>query len=133
MSKERNGGFRKKYSVQQTQARHGVADGLYLQKYDNFESTRENASLNITDQIKLQNMNKIPSFHSTSPFVKDSSINENVYRNHNQFQSLNDSAPSMDLSRNGAHSYHKTGIHESNSMISSTKMITMKAELNSID
>lgn len=112
-----------------------MTDGLYLQKYDNFESTVDNASLNITDQIKLQNMNKIPSFHSTSPFVKDNSMTENVYRNHNQFHSLNDSAPSVDLSRNGHHSYHKAGagLLESNSMISSTKMITMKAELNSID
>lgn len=78
-------------------------------------------------------MSKIPSFHSTSPFVKENSINDNGFRNNNQFHSLTDAAPTVDMSKNYRNSFHKNGLLESNSMISSSKMITMKAELSSID
>ena len=77
----------------------------------------------------------MPSFHSTSPFMKESGgISQNVHhRNHNQFHSLTDATPTGDLAKNSRDSYQRAGLIESTSMISSSKMMTMKADYSSID
>ena len=92
--------------------------------------------MNSNDQIKSHNMNKIPSFHSTSPFIKDREGSDNMHlnlRNHNQFHSLTDATPTAELAKKSRDSYQRAGLIESSSMISSSKMNTMKAELSSID
>lgn len=130
MSKDRNrNGFRKKYSVQAQGINGG--DCLYSHKFDPADSSRDHsfkASLSSNDQINLQNINKVPSYYSSSPFVKDNIINQNtVQRPFGQIHSLADASPN-ELAKNSPHQLQKGGSKMLDSISSKNNIMTINGD-----